>query len=157
MIILGIDPGTSLIGYGIIETLRNGYRAVTYGTCVTPPRIDAYERLPLIQDFFTKIIKKYKPEHIGLEQLFFSRNVSTAMGVSEVRGVLIALAAQYGIPISQFTPPQVKRAVSASGAAGKQQVQAMVKLILSLKEIPKPDDAADALAIAICSANTIVE
>ena len=156
MRILGIDPGTTLIGYGIIDYNGKKYTPVIYGDFRTKSKIPNKDRVRDIYIFFDKLIKKYQPEKVSLERLFFSKNAKTAMEVSEVRGVLLLVAANHGLIISEFTPQQVKQAVSCYGKAEKFQVQTMVKLILQLDEIPKPDDTADALAIAICCANTIV-
>ena len=156
MRILGIDPGTTLIGYGLIDFSNGNYRALTYGDFKTPPNIRNRDRVSLIYKFFGDLVKKQKPDKIALESLFFFKNSKTAIAVSEIKGVLLLVAANSGLDVSEFTPLQVKQAVSGYGQAGKGQVQKMVKLILSLKTIPKPDDAADALALAICCANTIV-
>lgn len=156
MRILGIDPGTSLIGYGIIDSGSGGYKVVAYGDFRTPANILSRDRVQPIQVFFHKLIKKYKPDKIALESLFFFKNNKTVIAVSEIRGVLLLVASNHGLEVGEFTPLQVKQAVSGYGRAQKDQVQKMVKLILGLKTIPKPDDAADALALAICCANTIV-
>src|SRR3989344_4952491 len=156
MRILGIDPGTSLIGYGVIDIEGKKYRSVDYGDFRTKSGIPNTERVVDIYNFFDKIIKKYRPEKVGLESLFFFKNAKTVIKVSEIRGVLMYAAAKNGIEIAEFTPLQVKQAVSSYGRAEKTQVQKMVKLILGLESIPKPDDAADALAIAICCANSVV-
>lgn len=156
MRILGIDPGTSLIGYGVIDHNGKNYQAVTYGNFRTKINIKNKDRVKLIYAFFNKLVRKYRPQKIALESLFFFKNAKTVIGVSEVRGVLLLVAADHGLEIGEFTPLQVKQAVSGYGRAQKEQVQKMVRLILGLKVIPKPDDAADALALAICCANTIV-
>ncbi len=156
MRILGIDPGTSLIGYGIIDFNNKNYKIVDYGDFRTGVNIKNRDRAKLVYDYFDGLIKKYTPDKIALESIFFFKNAKTVIGVSEVRGILLLVAANHGLEITDFTPLQVKQAVSGYGRAQKDQVQKMVKLILGLSEIPKPDDAADALAIAICCANTIV-
>ena len=156
MRILGIDPGTSLIGYGVIDRDGKNYRVVTYGNFRTKSNIKNKDRVKLIYAFFNKLVRKYRPQKIALESLFFFKNAKTVIAVSEVRGVLLLVAADHGLEIGEFTPLQVKQAVSGYGRAQKEQVQKMVRLILGLKVIPKPDDAADALALAICCANTIV-
>lgn len=153
---LGIDPGTSLLGYGIIDQVGNKYQAVTYGTCRTAPRLVNAQRVKTIYQHFLELIKQYQPDQIALEKLFFFKNEKTVMAVSEVRGVLLLVAAEQNIPVREFTPLQVKQAVSGYGRAEKSSVQKMVQLILGLAVVPKPDDVADALAIAICCANTIV-
>lgn len=156
MRILGIDPGTSLIGYGIIETDGKNYRTVDFGNLRTGTNIDNSRRVETICDFFDKLIKRFKPDRVALESLFFFKNAKTVVKVSEVRGVLMLAAAKNGVEISEFTPLQVKQAVSGYGRAEKKQVQKMVKLILGLKSEPRPDDTADALALAICCANTVI-
>ena len=155
MRILGIDPGTSLIGYGIVDINGKNYRAVDYGDLKTGVNIRNADRVFDVYNFFDKLIKKLKPDKIALESLFFFKNAKTVIKVSEIRGVLLYVAAKNGIEIAEFTPLQVKQAVSGYGRAEKAQVQKMVKLILELDTIPKPDDAADALALAICCANTV--
>lgn len=156
MRILGIDPGTSLIGYGIIDVDGKNYIAVDYGGLKTGINIKNADRVLDVYSFFDKLIKKYKPGKVALESLFFFKNAKTVVKVSEIRGVLIYVAAKNGIEIAEFTPLQVKQAVSSYGRAEKIQVQKMVKLILGLDIVPKPDDAADALALAICCANTVL-
>lgn len=154
-IILGIDPGIADTGFGIIKKDRNNkLSCMNYGSIKTKAKTDHAERLYLIYQELNKIIKKYKPEVIAVEQLFFCSNAKTALIVGEARGVAMLAARQNKVPTVQFTPLQVKQAVSTYGRAGKDQVQKMVKIILNLKEIPKPDDAADALAVAICAANS---
>ncbi len=153
-IIIGFDPGLADTGFGVIEDTGNGrFVCRDYGSIKTPAKTELGTRLETIYTEITALLKKYSPTVIGIEQLFFSRNVSTALIVGQARGIVVLAAAQAGIPVVEFTPNQVKQAVSAYGAAGKAQVQKMVKMILNLKEIPKPDDAADALAIAICASS----
>ncbi|MBI2062659.1 MAG: crossover junction endodeoxyribonuclease RuvC [Candidatus Yanofskybacteria bacterium] len=156
MRILGIDPGTSLIGYGIVDVSGKNYKAVNFGDFKTGVNIKNSDRVVDVYNFFDKLVKKYKPDKIALESLFFFKNAKTVIKVSEIRGVLMYTAAKNGIEIAEFTPLQVKQAVASYGRAEKTQVQNMVKLILELKTIPRPDDVADALAIAICCANTVV-
>jgi crossover junction endodeoxyribonuclease RuvC len=153
---MGIDPGTSLIGYGIIDTDGKSFKAVDFGDLRTGVNIKNSERVKTVYDFFEKLIKKFKPDKVALESLFFFKNAKTVVKVSEIRGVLMLAAAKNGVEVTEFTPLQVKQAVSGYGRAEKSQVQKMVKLILGLKTEPKPDDVADALAIAICCANTVV-
>lgn len=156
MRILGIDPGTSLIGYGIVDFDGKNYQALAYGDFKTASRIKNRDRVKLIYDYFDQLILKHKPDKIALESIFFFKNSKTIVAVSEIRGVLLLAAARRGLETAEFTPLQIKQAVSGYGRAQKDQVQKMVKLILGLREIPKPDDAADALALAICCANTIL-
>ena len=155
MRILGIDPGTSLIGYGIIDSDGKNWEAVHFGDLRTGTNIKNSDRVQTVYEFFDKLIKKFKPEKISIEALFFFKNAKTVIKVSEIRGVLMLVAAKNGVELTEFTPLQVKQAVSGYGRAEKAQVQRMVKMILGLKEIPKPDDTADALALAICCANTV--
>ena len=156
MRILGIDPGTSLIGYGIIDVDGKNYKAVDFGDLKTEININNTARVKSVYDFFDKLIKKFQPDKIAIESLYFFKNAKTVIKVSEIRGVLMLTAAKNGVEIAEFTPLQVKMAVSGYGRAEKAQVQTMVKLILALETEPKPDDVADALAIAICAANTVV-
>lgn len=152
-IILGIDPGIADTGFGVVETDANTLRCIDYGSIKTKAGLDLADRLEVLHKELTKIIKKYQPNLISVEQLFFCKNVKTALVVGQARGVVLLTAKQIKTPLVEFTPLQVKQAVSAYGKADKSQVQKMVKLLLGLKEIPKPDDAADALAVAICGAN----
>lgn len=155
MIILGIDPGTTRIGFGIIDVNKNNFRIIDYGI-ISGAGKDKVIDYRIISTDLANIISKYKPEKAGLERLFFSKNQTTAMSVGEARGVIILTLANHGVPMVEFTPQQVKQAVSAYGGAGKAQVERMVRLILNIKDPIKPDDAADALAIAICCANTTI-
>lgn len=150
-VILGIDPGTSLIGWGVIE----GLAAKDYGALRTASNIHNRDRVKEVYGFFDKLLKKHVPDIVALESLFFFKNAKTVMAVSEIRGVLLLVAAHHGIEVREFTPLQVKQAISGYGRADKEQVQTMVKLVLKLQETPKPDDVADALALAICCANTV--
>lgn len=156
MRILGIDPGSSLIGYGIIDISGKNYLAIDYGDLKTGVNIRNADRVADVYDFFDKLIKKFEPDKVAIESIFFFKNAKTVVKVSEIRGVLMYAAAKNGIEIAEFTPLEVKQAISGYGRAEKMQVQKMVKLILGLETIPKPDDAADALAIAICCGNTLV-
>ncbi len=156
MIILGIDPGTSLIGYGIIDYTNYIYTPLIYGAFRTEKNIENRNRVKDVYEFFNALIEKYKPERLAIESLFFFKNEKTVIKVSEVRGVLLLAGAMHGLDIREFTPLQVKQAVTGYGKAEKDQVQKMVTMILNLKETPKPDDVADALAMAICGANSVV-
>ncbi len=154
-IILGIDPGIADTGYGVIKKEKNGdLICLDYGSIQTKAGIKLPVRLEIINKELKKIINKYKPNLIGVEELFFCNNVKTALIVGQARGVVLLTAQKNKVPLVEFTPLQVKQAVSAYGRASKLQVQKMVKLLLNLKEIPQPDDAADALAVAICAANS---
>ena len=154
MIILGIDPGTATTGYGVIEK-DNNLKMIDYGCIITTTDYSTAERLNIIDKELSKIIKKYKPDKIAVEDIFFFKNVKTVIKVSQARGVILARAAKTKIEVIEYTPLQIKQAVTSYGRADKNQVQQMVKLLLNLKQTPKPDDAADALATAICCANSI--
>lgn len=155
MIILGIDPGTTRIGYGIIEKTRAGLGCLGYGV-IGQPTNNIGGIVVVIKDL-NKIVRKYKPDLVGLEKIFYFKNQKTVISVSEMRGVILSVLAVNKIPVNEFTPLQVKQAVSSYGRAGKDQVQEMVRIILHIEERIKLDDAADGLAIAICCANTILE
>lgn len=153
-IILGIDPGIADTGFGVIEEgPGNKLVCLDYGSIKTKTSLSLPDRLDIIHKELENIIKKYKPQKVGVEQLFFCNNAKTALIVGQARGVVLLTCKQNNIEVFEFTPLQVKQAVSAYGKATKIQVQKMVKLILNLNKIPKPDDAADALAVAICAIN----
>ncbi|MEK9130149.1 MAG: crossover junction endodeoxyribonuclease RuvC [Patescibacteria group bacterium] len=157
MIILGIDPGLAITGYGIInkaEDKSQEIKLIDYGCIFTDLKLSTTERLEKIHCELTKILKKYQPDRVAVEKIFFAKNTKTALSVGEARGVILLTIEQKKIPFFEFTPLQVKQAVTSYGRATKQQIQQMVKIILNLKEIPKPDDAADALAIAITCLQT---
>lgn len=150
MIILGIDPGTAITGYGVIEKKEKGILScISYNCIYTNKEDSAPERLRVLENELISVIRLHNPDIMAVEKLFFTKNIKTAMPVSEARGVILLTAAKYKIPIHEFTPPQVKMAVTGYGRAEKKQVQSMVAKILSLPEIPKPDDAADALGVAL--------
>ncbi|MEG6585574.1 crossover junction endodeoxyribonuclease RuvC [Dendrosporobacter sp. 1207_IL3150] len=151
MLALGIDPGTAICGYGLVEQRGSSLKAVEYGAVQTSPRMSASDRLVIIHRDIDLIIKKYKPDIIGVEQLFFNKNVRTAMSVGQARGVILLAAAQNGIELAEFTPLQVKQSVVGYGKAEKEQIIYMTQRILNLPAKPHPDDVADALAIAICT------
>ena len=152
MIILGIDPGLAIVGWGIIESERGNVRPIAYGAITTPAHTNIESRLLMIQNDLETIIKKYKPEEMAVEELFFNTNITTGIAVAEARGVIICTAHKLGVKINEYTPLQVKQAVVGYGKAEKRQVIAMVTSILKLQKPPKPDDTADAVAIAICHA-----
>ncbi|MDP2708847.1 MAG: crossover junction endodeoxyribonuclease RuvC [bacterium] len=154
-IILGIDPGIADTGFGIIKIKHHRLDCLTYGSIKTSARLELPDRLEIINSELTKLIKKYRPNLIGIEELFFCNNAKTALIVGQARGVIVLTAKLNKVRAVEFTPYQVKQAVSTYGHAKKDQVQRMVKLILNLKELPRPDDAADALAIAICASNSL--
>lgn len=153
MVILGIDPGLAIVGWGIIESVRGNKRALAYGAITTPAHTDIEARLLMIQQDLEQIIEKYKPDEMAIEELFFNTNITTGIAVAEARGVILCTAHKMGLPISEYTPLQVKQAVVGYGKAEKHQVISMVTSILKLPKPPKPDDTADAVAIAICHAN----
>lgn len=152
-IILGIDPGLADTGYGVIKADNQQITFLAYGSIKTAKTSDLPERLKEIGGQLEKIIKKYRPNKVGLEKLFFCKNVKTALLVGQARGVILATLAKYQLPLYELTPLAVKQGLTGYGGADKKQIQQMVKIVLKLKEIPKPDDAADALAIAICGTN----
>ena len=153
MIILGIDPGTTTTGFGIIEAEKNNLKLLDYGIIETKPKEKLPKKLTEIYQDIKKIIKDIKPDCLAIEQLFFFKNTKTAMAVGQARGVILLAAQRAKISILEFTPLQVKMAITSNGRAEKQQVQKMVQKILNLKNLPKPDDAADAIAVAICCSN----
>lgn len=150
MIILGIDPGTATTGFGVIEISGNEKKAVDFGVISTHKDLPMAQRLLELHKDLNELIAAVKPDWCAVELLFFARNVTTAITVGQARGVIMLAAAENNLSIAEYTPLQVKQAVTGYGQATKKQVQEMVKTILGLKEIPKPDDAADALAIALC-------
>lgn len=154
MVILGIDPGLAIMGYGVISYHENKTSAIDYGTVNTSADAPLPLRLSLIYDSMTSLIDKFKPDAIAFEELFFNKNVKTALTVGHARGTALVCAQKNGKELFEYTPLQVKQAICGYGRADKQQIQAMVKVLLCLKEIPKPDDAADALAVAICHAHS---
>jgi crossover junction endodeoxyribonuclease RuvC len=153
--ILGIDPGTGIVGFGFIEADSKSLKLVDAGVIRTPVNQAAELRLLTIYNEVSQLIKEYKPEWLSIEKLFFARNVTTAMTVSQSRGVVLLAAVQAQLQIAEYTPLQIKMAITGYGRADKKQVQEMVKVLLNLNQIPKPDDAADALATAITHAQFI--
>lgn len=154
MIILGVDPGIATIGYGVIEYNGNKFKVIDYGAILTPAKTSLEYRLSLIYSDIIKIIDKYKPECMVVEELFFNTNVKTAIAVGHGRGVILLAGQQKGVKVFEYTPLQVKQAVVGYGRAEKKQVMQMTKILLGLESVPKPDDTADALAIAICHAHS---
>lgn len=153
MIVIGIDPGLATVGFGVIRTEKNTITPVSYGCIRTSAEKQSPERLLDIYTEVTALFEKYSPEAVAVEKLFFNKNVTNAMGVSEARGVIFLAAQQKHIPVFEYTPLQVKQAITGSGKADKRQMQEMIKRLLNLSEIPKPDDAADGLSIALCHIN----
>lgn len=154
MIIIGIDPGYAIVGIGVVEYVGNKFRMLEYNAITTPAGMPTVERLKKIYTEMTMYIDKYKPNAVAIEELFFNSNQKTAINVAQARGVLLVAVANKNVPISEYTPLQVKQSVTGYGRADKKQIQSMVKMILGLNVIPKPDDAADALALAICHAHS---
>jgi len=150
VIIMGIDPGLAIMGYGVIESSNNKMKVLDWGVVTTPSDMDTPQRLLHIFNSVDKLIQQYSPEALAYEELFFNKNVKTALIIGHARGAAVVAGARQAIDLFEYTPLQVKQAVVGYGRADKNQVQSMVKLLLNLKEIPKPDDAADALAVAIC-------
>jgi crossover junction endodeoxyribonuclease RuvC len=150
--ILGIDPGTATMGWGVIRQAGNRLRYVQHGTVTTPPNWEMARHLSRLFDGVTELIEGYHPETVAVEELFFNTNATTAITVGQARGVALLAAYKAGIEVHEYTPLQVKQAITSYGRADKRQVQEMVRALLNLREIPKPDDAADGLAIAICHA-----
>ncbi len=154
MKIMGIDPGYGIIGYGILDKSGNRLTPLKYGVIETPKEESTAVRLAILNQELTEIIKTYTPEEIAVEDLFFNTNITTGIKVAQARGVILLCSILECGKLFEYTPLQIKQALTGQGRAEKKQVQYMVKAILGLSEIPKPDDAADALAVAICHANT---
>lgn len=154
MIILGIDPGYAIVGIGVLEYKGNKFRPIEYNAITTDASMITSLRLKKIKEEICIFLHKYKPDAVAIEELFFNNNAKTAIAVAQARGVLVAEAATMNIPIYEYTPLQIKQAVTGYGRAEKGQIQQMVKMLLNLNAIPKPDDAADALAVAICHAHS---
>ena len=154
MIILGIDPGLAIVGWGVLHSERGKITPIAYGAITTPAHTDVEARLLTIANDLEAIITKYKPDEMAVEELFFNTNTTTGISVAEARGVILLTAHRLGVKISEYTPLQVKQAVVGYGKAEKKQVIAMVTSILKLDKPPKPDDTADAIAIAICHSHS---
>lgn len=155
MLILGIDPGTAITGFGAVKKIKNKLECLDYGIIETNKKDSQQERLNTLYNQTTKLITKYKPDIIAVEKLFFFKNLKTAMPVAEARGVILLACEKKKLPAKEITPLQVKMGICGYGRADKKQVQEMVKIILNLDKIPKPDDAADALGVAICGSRII--
>lgn len=155
MIILGIDPGVAIVGYSVIESIGNKFKVLDYGCITTDSKLLFPDRIKIIYDRLIEIIEKYNPEDLAVEELFFNKNAKTVIKVGQARGVEILAAVNKGLKIYEYTPLQIKQSVVGYGRAEKTQVQEMVKILLNLKERPKPDDVADALAVAICHGHSI--
>ncbi len=148
--ILGIDPGTAITGYGVVTEVEGSARALAYGVIRTPAHQPLPQRLVTIYAELNALLDRYQPRAVAVEEVFFSKNARTALSVGHARGVVLLAVAQRNIPLFHYKPTQVKQAVTGYGGADKRQVQEMVRMLLGLEEIPRPDDAADALAIALC-------
>lgn len=154
MIILGIDPGYATTGFGLISAERGKYALLQYGTITTPTELTFPQRLNMLFEDMTRLLEVTKPEAVAVEELFWGHNITTGIGVSHGRGVILLAIERAGVPLFEYTPMQVKQAVVGYGLAEKRQVMDMVRRLLKLRTVPRPDDAADALAIAICHARS---
>lgn len=154
MIILGIDPGYAIVGYGVIDYRNNHFTVIEYGAILTDAKTPFNLRLEKIYDGLSEIIEKHKPEAMSIEKLFYNNNAKTVIDVSQARGVIMLAAQKKGVKAFEYTPLQVKQSVVGYGRAEKKQVQEMTRRILALEKVPKPDDTADALAMAICHAHS---
>ena len=152
--ILGIDPGFATIGFGLIASDRGSVQMLRYGAITTPAGMDFPQRLQLIYDDMTHLLELLKPDAVSIEELFFNTNITTGIQVAHGRGVILLACTKYGVPIFEYTPLQVKQAVAGYGRAEKRQVMDMTKRLLHLEKIPRPDDAADGLALALCHARS---
>ena len=155
MIILGIDPGLAISGYGVLNYVGNKFEVLDYGAVLTESTERLPDRLKQLYDGYMSIIEKYKPEAVSIEELFYNKNVKTAIAVAEARGVHLLAAVNSGVPLYEYTPLQIKQGLVGYGRAEKRQMQEMIKIILKLDEIPKPDDVADGLAAAVCHAHSL--
>ncbi len=154
MRILGIDPGFGIIGFGVIDKTPQGIQVVDYGVITTPKEMPFPQRIKVIYDSMNTLLEQYKPDEVSMEELYFGRNTTTGIKVAEARGVIMLTIEQRGLPLYEYTPQDVKMALTGTGRADKAQVQFMVKTLLHLSKIPRPDDAADAVAMALCHAQT---
>lgn len=153
MVIVGIDPGIAIVGYSAVDYTGNSFKLIEYGTIETPAGLPLTKRLGTIYVKMNDLLLRHRPSVVAVEQLFWGRNVTTGINVAHARGVILLCAGQLGIGVSEYTPLQIKQAVAGHGRADKKQIQSMMKLLLNLSEVPKPDDAADAIAVAICCAH----
>ena len=155
MIILGIDPGLATMGYGVVESVKGNVSVVDYGVVTTPKDLTLPQRLRRIEEGVPALIEKFRPENIAIEELFFSKNITNGIMVAEARGVILLTADKLlGEEVYEYTPNKIKQAITGYGGADKMQMQLMVQALLRLKKVPRPDDAADALAVALCHAHT---
>ena len=154
MILFGIDPGFAITGYGVVEKLGNKYKVLDYGVITTKAGLDLSVRLNIMYEEIVRKFNQYNPDYVAMEELFFCKNITTGIAVAHGRGVLLLAIAQMGKPFYEYTPLQIKQAITGYGKADKKQMQKMVQVLLNLDSIPKPDDAADALAVALCCGNS---
>jgi len=153
VLVLGLDPGTATTGYGFVRATADGrFTAIDYGVILTPAKTPLAERLQMLYERLQALLRRYPPDGAAVEKLFFQKNVTTAMSVGQARGVLLLALAQAGLSVAEYTPNEIKESVTGYGSAGKMQVQRMVQMLLGLEAPPRPDDAADALAVALCHA-----
>lgn len=150
---IGIDPGTAILGFGVVAGDSDSH-VIDFGVIETESSLDMPDRLVILHDAVTDLIHRHKPDELAIEQLFFARNVTTAIAVGQARGVVLLAAAQRGISIAEYSPSEIKNAIVGYGKADKRQMQEMVRILLNLPDVPQPDDAADALAVALCHAQT---
>jgi crossover junction endodeoxyribonuclease RuvC len=156
VIVLGVDPGTAAVGYGVVESVGSVLHEIAHGCLTTSPELTLPERLLRIHDGVDALIERHAPDVVAVERIYFQQNAQTALAVGHARGVILLVAARHGLPVVEATPNEVKQAVTGHGAADKHQVQRMVRTILGLESDPRPDDAADALAVAIWAAHAAV-
>lgn len=155
MLVLGLDPGTATTGYGFVREDEDGTLvAVAYGVITTKPSADMQDRLLLLYNTLSSLIKQHQPDQIAIEQLFFGKNVTTGITVAQARGVMLLVTAQHGVPMGEYKPMQIKQSIAGYGGADKVQMQVMIQQLLNLDSPPRPDDAADALAVAITHLNS---
>lgn len=154
MVILGIDPGYAIVGYGIVRYESNRFTPIKYGAITTPANIPFVKRLDLIFEELSQLFKEHNIDALSIEKLFFNTNTTTAIDVAQARGVIVLAAERSGVPVFEYTPLQVKQSVTGYGRAEKKQIMEMTRMLLGLEKVPKPDDTADALALAICHAHS---
>lgn len=154
MRILGIDPGFGIIGFGVIDKDNGGVSVVDYGVVTTPKELEFSARLEIIYHSIGKIIDKFAPDQVAIEELYFNNNITTGIKVAEARGIILLVFEQHKLPIFEYTPQDIKLALTGTGRADKSQMQFMVKTLLHLQNVPRPDDAADAVAVALCHSQT---
>jgi len=154
LIVMGIDPGYAIVGYGVVRYENNKFTPLDFRSITTPAGMPLEQRLEIIYDSLTEVFLRYKPEAVAVEQLFYQHNQTTVISVAMARGVILLCAQKCGVPFYEYTPMKIKQSVAGYGNADKQQVMEMTRRLLNLKEVPRPDDTADALAVAICHAHS---